>query len=243
MLLSSFELLLKKITPNPGNISGSDRNILQGYFLNISNPNPDNLRIRLRFNATTPSIDPSKLLDVLDTDGTNNFSGSLIADGSNRFRYDFTLNAGDTGLFILQPNILALDPARDEVEVRGFVEIFTVVPIFTFGPPRELLVTPEHRGTFVASSGGNNEFDQLNVPLPTATGAGLIAVDSISDFPIFDGPLTPIPVPDFTRPPVPPVQTTNTEALGATQLQVTLPQILNTMAQRIATLEENLKSS
>ncbi len=241
MLLSTFELLLKKITPSPGTVSGSDRSILQGYFLNLSNPTARNLRIRLRFNATTPSINPSELLDVLDTDGSNNFAGSLVANGPNRFRYDFTLNAGDTGLFILQPNILRLNPRADEVEVRGFVEIFVVVPFF--GSPQPLLVTPEHRGTFLPSPDGSGEFDQLAVSLPTSTGAALMQVDTIPGF-VFENPSV-IDIPDSLRPPLPPavleqVASNGTDTASA---QPSLPQILNAMADRIQSIEAGLATS
>lgn len=242
MLLSTFELLLKKITPNAGTISGSDRGVLQGYFLNLSNPTASNLRLRLRFNATTPSIDPDQLLDILDTGGSNDFSGSLVSDGSpNRFRYDFTLNAGDTGLFILQPNILKLDPKADQVEVRGFVEIFILVPFF-FGSPRPLLLTPEHRGTFLPSPDGNGEFDQLAVSLPTSTGASLMVVDTLVN-PFFETPT--VTIPDSLRPTVPaevlePI--VNNGADGAS-IQPSLPQILTVMADRIQSIEESLATS
>ncbi|MEM1256542.1 MAG: hypothetical protein AAGI69_29240 [Cyanobacteria bacterium P01_H01_bin.21] len=235
MLLSTFELLLKRITPNPGTVGGSDRSILQGYFLNLSNPTTSNLRIRLRFNATTPSLNPGQLLDILDTTGINDFTGALVPDGPNRFRYDFTLNAGDTGLFILQPNILSLNPAVDQVEVRGFVEVFIVVPFF--GLPRPLLLTPEHRGTFLPSPGGNGEFDQLIVSLPTATGGSLMEVDTISSFVLEPPVLVPTPLPQPITPitPVTVENPTNGDAA-----QATLPQILTTMAQRIEAIESRL---
>ena len=255
MLLSTFELLLKKITPNAGTVNNSDRSILQGYFLNVSNPTNRNLRIRLRFNATTPNLNPAELLDILDTSGTNDFSGSLVADGPNRFRYDFTLDAGDTGLFILQPNILTLNPASDTVEVRGFVEIFIVVPFF--GIPRPLLVTPEHRGTFLPSPGGGEEFDQLITSLPTSTGAGMLMVDTVSSFEI-DGPIlhTPLPIPQpipFPGPvgpaPIQPIQPiaagngAQIETTGNGGQDLSLAQVLNAMAQRLDTLEANLTAS
>ncbi|NEP88879.1 MAG: hypothetical protein F6K18_19680 [Okeania sp. SIO2C2] len=45
MLVSTFELLLKTITPNAGNIPNSDRQVLQGYFLTIANPNNTDLKL------------------------------------------------------------------------------------------------------------------------------------------------------------------------------------------------------
>ncbi|MBE9064298.1 hypothetical protein [cf. Phormidesmis sp. LEGE 11477] len=251
MLLSTFELLLKPITPNPGTVAGSDRGILQGYFLNVANPTNRNLRIRLRFNATTPSINPTELLNILDTGGTNNFAGSLVADGPNRFRYDFGLSAGDTGLFILQPNILSLDPAADQVEVRGFVEVFILVPFFCRNPS-PLLLTPEHRGTFLSSPGGNGEFDQLAVSLPTATGASLMEVDTISSFPPFPNP-NPIPFPRPIPNPIPfpiptptlPVTPGLIDSNGAenASVQPDLAQILTVMAERIESIENGLAVS
>lgn len=222
MLLSTFELLLKPITPTPGAISGSDRGILQGYFLNLANPTASNLRIRLRFNTTTPTLDPSQLLSILDTNGDNDPNSSLVADGPNRFQYDLTLNAGDTGLFILQPNISTLDPATAQLEIRGFVEIFIVVSFF-FGTPQPLLVTPEHRGTFLPSPGGNGEFDQLIVSLPTSTGTGLMEVDTITSPMIQPGSFFGV----------------NSANIGGVT-QPSLPQILNAMVERIAAIETRL---
>lgn len=181
MLLSTFELLLKDITPAEGNIANSNRKILQGYFLTISNPNNFDVLLRLKFNATTPSLDTSKLIVIRDTGGSNDF-GNLDADNS----YDFGLRANDTGLIILQPDILTLNPNIDTVEFRGYVEIF-VRQQFPFPAllNRQLLFTPEHRGTFLPNA-GETEFDQLFTTVPTSTGASLMEVDSI-----FVGGFTP----------------------------------------------------
>ncbi len=240
MLLSTFELLLKKITPNPGTVPDSDRSLLQGYFLTVANPNSTNLRIRLRFNATTPQLNPAQLLNILDVNGSNNFAGALVADGANRFRYDFTLPAGDTGLFILQPNILTLNPGVDEVEVRGFVEIFIVVPFF--GQARPLLVTPEHRGTFIGSGRTRNDFDQLICPLPISTGAGLMTVDTVSSFAL--PPVFPPLEPALPRPfPVSPIAADQLDRAALDPSQVSAEQVLNAMAERIASLEASLTAN
>lgn len=243
MLLSTFELLLKPITPTPGTISGSNRGILQGYFLNISNPNSFTVRVRLRYNltSTTTPVDPSQLLPILDVNGSNNFSIPLVADGSNRFRYDFILNAGNTALAILQPDIRNLDPATANLEIRGYVEVFFLSSFFPFPgsmPTRQLLVTPEHRGTFLPSpDGGGNEFDQLIVSLPTSTGASLLNVDSIFD-PIFELP-TPIPNP-LPQPTMPTASVSNGNSSNIEQADTL--QILSVMAQKIDSLETRLIS-
>lgn len=179
MLLSTFELLLKPITPTTGTISNSNRTVLQGYFLNIANPNNVALNLRLRFNATTPGINNSELIVIRDVTGNNAF-GNLNAKNE----FNFTLNARDTGLVILQPDIRNLDPDTANLEVRGYIEIFVVsFSPFPYRQSYQLLVTPEHRGTFLDSPGGigAGEFDQLISSLPTATGRGLIDVDVIPD--------------------------------------------------------------
>ena len=179
MLLSTFELLLKPITPTTGTISNSNRTVLQGYFLNIANPNNVALNLRLRFNATTPGINNSELIVIRDVTGNNAF-GNLNAQNE----FNFTLNARDTGLVILQPDIRNLDPDTANLEVRGYIEIFVVsFSPFPYRQSYQLLVTPEHRGTFLDSPGGigAGEFDQLISSLPTATGRGLIDVDVIPD--------------------------------------------------------------
>lgn len=244
MLLSTFELLLKSITPTPGTISGSNRGILQGYFLNISNPNNFNLRIRLRYNLASTSIpvNPSQIISILDADGNNDISNP-VADGPNRLRYDFVLDAGNTALVILQPDIRALDPATTDLEIRGYVELFFLTSFFPFPgsvSTRQLLVTPEHRGTFLPSpdGSGNGEFDQLIVSLPTSTGASLLDVDSIFD-PIFEIP-TPIPNP-FPSPTFPINPVTNSNGFDNEQA-VSLQQILSTMVQKVDSLEARLIS-
>ncbi|HEY9761197.1 MAG TPA: hypothetical protein V6D07_01665 [Trichocoleus sp.] len=245
MLLSTFELLLKKITPTPGTVSGSDRGILQGYFLTVANPNNVSLRLRLRFNAQTPGIDRSKLLVIKDTGGSNEFTNLSVSN-----TYDFRLDAGDTGLIIVQPDITKLKPGTDEVEVRGYVEISAVSSFFFPGNARTfpLLVTPEHRGTFLGSPGGSSEFDQLVNALPTSSGSCLLNVETVLDrpvvfpqppFPISEIPtpeLIPVPLPD----PVGPVA--GVASLPNAQLE-NIQQVLNFMAQRIDELSQQVPSA
>lgn len=241
MLLSTFELLLKPITPNPGTVSGSDRSLLQGYFLNIANPTNSTLNLRLRFNARTPNLDRSKLLVIRDTTGGNAF-GNLTPQNT----FDFQLASRDTGLIILQPDITQLDPANpaDRVEVRGYVEIFVVVrfPFPGFASNFQLLVTPEHRGTFLPSPNGSREFDQLISAIPTMTGGSLQNVDTILDPIIINPPGRPI-IPNPTLPVSNPVLTNGNNGVGngeaAPQLQ-DIQQILTFMAQQIDSLNQRL---
>ena len=184
MLLSTFELLFKNITPSsPSN--NFNRMILQGYFLNIANPNDLTFLIELRFNAITPDIVPNNLLIIQDTIGVN-ATGNLNAGGS----FNFVLRARDTGLIILQPEPPTVNNTPPALEVRGYVEIFVRAvlsdPSFVPNSTYPFLVTPEHRGTFLLPNVQNlppntMEFDQLITSLPTSTGGALIDVDVISN--------------------------------------------------------------
>ncbi len=238
MLLSTFELLLKPITPATGTVSGSDRSILQGYFLNVANPNSTSVRLRLRFNAQSPGIDRTKLLIARDTLGSNQFA-SLSTNNT----YDFRLNAGDTGLVILQPDIRTLNPANvaDLIEVRGYVEIFAVSSFPVPGSARTvpLLVTPEHRGTFLPSPGTSGDFDQLITALPTSSGSALLNVDTVPD-PVFNGPVVPLPqfpqpIPFPINPIAPVAEGINPEVVS--QLE-NIQQVLGFMAQRLDDLSQ-----
>jgi hypothetical protein len=234
MLLSTFELLLKPITPTPGTVTSSDRSILQGYFLSIANPNPFRVRVRLRFNATTPAINISQVLTINDTLGTNTFS-SLAATGI----YEVSLAARDTGLVILQPDITKLDPANpaDQVEVRGYVEIVVVrrFPAFPIISNVPLLLTPEHRGTFLPSPNGSGEFDQLICPLPTSSGGSLMNVETVAESPILVNPGLLEPRPAFPN--------GNGGNNGSTETEPQLDsieQLLGFMAQRLDELSDQL---
>ncbi len=241
MLLSTFELLLKPITPTAGTVSGSDRSILQGYFLNVANPTSTSLRLRLRFNAQSPAIDRTKLLVARDTLGTNDFANLTVGN-----TYDFRLGAGDTGLVILQPDIRTLNPANlaDQIEVRGYVEIFAVSSFPFLGGARSfpLLVTPEHRGTFLPSPGTSGDFDQLITAVPTSSGSALLNVDTVFDPPILVDPIRPFP--QFPQPiPIPgPIDPIGPVAEGINpgvtfQLE-NIQQVLGFMAQRLDDLSQ-----
>ena len=179
MLVSTFELLLGKITPSAGKIPGSDRQVLQGYFLTVANTTDTNLRLRLEFTATTPTINLVDTFVVTDVSGTNlpqPGTGDLRRTSDpKKYFFDLAVGACDTGLFILQPDITRLDPKDPnfkKVEVRGFVEISLLSSIVgSF----DLLLTPEHRGTFLPNA-NRSDFDQLVYALPTPTGGSLFTL-------------------------------------------------------------------
>ncbi|NEO56103.1 MAG: hypothetical protein F6K54_25330 [Okeania sp. SIO3B5] len=176
MLVSTFELLLKPITPTAGNIPNSDRQVLQGYFLTIANPNNANVTLRLQFTATTPNLNLADTITISDVAGVNVFGDLTPTPDPRKFILNVEITAKDTGLVILQPDITTLNPQVDTVEIRGFVEIFLL-------PPSEkisVLLTPEHRGTFVSENPPIvSDFDQLVYALPTATGGSLFQLPSL----------------------------------------------------------------
>ncbi|GGA09319.1 DUF4795 domain-containing protein [Okeania sp. KiyG1] len=177
MLVSTFELLLKPITPTTGNIPNSDRQVLQGYFLTIANPNNTSLRLRLQFTATTPNLNLADTITIRDVSGTNVFGDLTPTPDPRKFTLDVGIAAHDTGLVILQPDITTLNPQVDTVEIRGFVEIFLRFP----NDKINVLLTPEHRGTFTSENIPiASDFDQLVYALPTATGSSLFELKPVA---------------------------------------------------------------
>lgn len=184
MLVSTFELLYKSITPTPGQAPGSSRIILQGYFLTIANTSTRRLDFLIRFNATTPGLNLADTIRIVDVTGGNSFGDLTPVPGDpDQFTQSVRVPAQDTALLILQPDITSTS-LPSTVEFRGFVEI----EITTRTPGAQsfdVLLTPEHRGTFLPNdfSPGPNanvgkDFDQLIVSLPTATGSSLFQLPS-----------------------------------------------------------------
>jgi hypothetical protein len=177
MFVSTFELLLKpqlpkKVTDSSPELSSLTRKIIQGYFLSIANITNDFVYLSLVFTSTTPGLDPKTIATFLDTTGTNDPVSQVFDRDKEvtKSRFTIPLNANDTGLFILQPNLLdkrLLQAAN--FELRGYVEIF----LSSGSTPKktELLITPEHRGTFFGED--SSKLGEVAYVLPTATGKSL----------------------------------------------------------------------
>lgn len=175
--ISTFELLLKpqlpkSLTNKKPELSPLARNILQGYFLTIANITNDLVYLSLVVTTRTPGLDPKKVLTVLDTTGGNDPVSSVF-DGIGEIkktRFTFPVNANDTGLFILQPDALNKELLKAaDFELRGYVEIF----ISSVSTPKttQLLITPEHRGTFFGAD--KSELGEIAYVLPVANGKAL----------------------------------------------------------------------
>lgn len=181
--VSTFELLLKPqlprfVTNDPNNVELKEitRTILQGYFLSIANLSDSMTMISLEFTTTTPSLQKEDILTFLDTKGggEETIKHDIMNVGSvNKFQCTFGLDAYDTGLFILQPNILDDEIFKEaDYELRGYVDIKVLVSAeLSTKKKTELLLTPEHRGTFFGND--RTELGEVAYALPLANGKAL----------------------------------------------------------------------
>lgn len=184
MEVSTFEILLKPLAPGP---NPPARTVIQAYFLTITNLGEDAVDLDVNFTSTTPGINPNdnNVITFFDITGTNNVSSlSNVPGHDSRTRRTVNIPSKDTGLFLLQPNVF--DPAvlaSASLEFRGYVEIF-VNDFSPLNDPQTLIVTPEHRGTFLPANLDDPtppppedlDFDQLAYSLPVVGGDPRIQV-------------------------------------------------------------------
>ncbi|HEY9826502.1 MAG TPA: hypothetical protein V6D19_13750 [Stenomitos sp.] len=195
MLVSTFELLVKPqlpkdsvldVIPNlstelKNKVAQLRRNAIQGYFLTLANLGNRDLLLSLVFTIKN-SADLDKLVPILDTTGSDNVFGSLTPIPSplaNKLSFSpLRLVAGDTALFLLQPNFLSFPNLLEDTdfEVRGYVEVFLSSLSGRPGNAR-IKVTAEHRGTFYkfAENDPNTltNLDQYAYALPVQSGGVL----------------------------------------------------------------------
>lgn len=178
-LVSTFELLFKpqlpkSITATVPKLTSITRNILQGYFLSIANVTDQLVNLTVVFTIkTSTKLKKTDLITFLDSTGVNG-PASLVKFEENadikKFYFAFPLNKQDTGLFLLQANVLDSDIFKAlNFEERGYVEIF----ISDNSPSNttKLLITPEHRGTFFGEN--KAEAGEVAYALPLASGKSL----------------------------------------------------------------------
>jgi hypothetical protein len=111
------------------------------------------------------------------------------------------LPSGQTAMLAILPNVQSLlprpgDPAPD-LAIRGYTEIVLSSEVTSFSPlsfsqpdSARILVSPEHRGTYVdpqfdpASFAvqANLDFDQTSYGLPTANGRALQVIETYANF-------------------------------------------------------------
>ncbi len=164
-LVSSFELLVKPITPEGSPVN---RKAIQAYFLIISNltdVSAGNVTFSLKFIAGGNPLSSNKIITIFDAGLGNNF-GSLNSDGMTE---DYTLPAGFSGLFILQP--ADISSTAPDLEMRGFAEIMLLSS--SEASNAKLLLSPQQRGTFLSADATVVDLDQQSYGLPTPDGKNL----------------------------------------------------------------------
>lgn len=191
MDVSSFELIFKNQAP-----AGDVEQVLQGYFLSITNLENKNLKFRVEFvifppPPGTPNQELRSLagntLTFVDAGGTDNQRGILSGTlASSIFQLStgfINVPANGTALLAVLPsaNLFGpLDPTPitdPKFEVRGFVRIALPALLSGFplrfvpqsNGPVSVLLTPQHRATFFSSTGAIT--NQVQATLPLATGA------------------------------------------------------------------------
>ncbi|MBD2198743.1 MULTISPECIES: hypothetical protein [Calothrix] len=178
-LVSTFELLVKPITPvtAPGTEAVA-RTVVQGYFLTIANTSNSDVKLTLQFTATTPALNIADTVTITDVQGTNDFSDLTPVPGDpSRFTFSLGIRANDTALLTLLPDVSKIEIVKAaKLEIRGYVEILVNSP--SAATPVNLLLTPEHRGTFLPQnlSSRNLDLDQLAYSIPTSTGGSLFTL-------------------------------------------------------------------
>lgn len=178
-VVSNYELLVKPIIQREFDALQAGRIVIQGYFLSITNLNStDEVTLRLRFDAR-PELSRSEVLAFFDVNGTNQ---QVTAQPGPSLTYEVSIRQGDTGLFLLQPNITRPNfISNPDFEVRGYVTA-SLAPS-SRGSSYDLLFTPQQRGTFLprdfqTTGSTPGDFDQIAFGLPTATGGALVTLAS-----------------------------------------------------------------
>jgi len=200
MIVSNFELLIKRIATAPNNVSINEssvfRRVVQGYFLMVSNLESNGITLYLKLTIPTSSgnraLNNANALVIFDNGNINNsiLTLSPLSSNSNpnftEYRTEsFKLNPKQTGLITVLPNVFPfINNPNPDLEIRGFVEIKQRRSFLCSTPEADILITPETRGTFLdndypANSTDNElDFDQISYGLPTASGKTQNIVES-----------------------------------------------------------------
>jgi len=200
MIVSNFELLIKRIATvpasTPTSISSVFRRVVQGYFLSVTNLEPERragffLRITITSSTGNRIISNANTQCFFDNGNTNNSQlnvNNISSLTPNILRYStsaFVLGPQQTGLITLLPNVIPfINTINPDLEIRGFVELiqsrFTGGPGIPFPfvkvPEVKVLTTPETRGSFLDNAYPSNnqndelDFDQIAYGIATASG-------------------------------------------------------------------------
>lgn len=218
-IISNFELLVKPIAPPAGPASEIGRVVVQGYFLEISNLESRDIKLIFRtrtsvkqagdginteFVSSTVSPVPPNNVVVYDITQDNNLTTNMTLAGQQipgkqwgHYVNCLFLPAGQTASLAILPNVQALLAGPADLAIRGYTELVLSSDIdgvspLTFSSPESarILVSPEHRGTFIdpqfdPTNFGTQlglDFDQLAYSLPTANGKALQEINTHANF-------------------------------------------------------------
>lgn len=192
MIVSHFELIYKPQSPSAPAGSAAVDNLIQGYFLEITNLFDEEIDYQLAFKAVSVS-DPNRSLAgnalfILDRPDNDNAFGRLNGSiNSNTFFPStgrITLQPNETALVAVLPSAFGVIPGVDDTplvdpsfEVRGFVEItvpadrnpggFLLPTIPQTDVPVPTLLTPQNRTTYFKADGTISDQTQASLPLST----------------------------------------------------------------------------
>jgi hypothetical protein len=205
MFVSTFELLLN-VTQLPREVQGVppgnleifrpiSREVIQGYFLTISNLEKKALVLQLIFTVVSSTnedkFDNAVVSSFFDAEGSNQILTFNALTPETRSLI-LTLPSQETGLLVVQPNpfLLLKNLDESEIEIRGYVEIKQLQSCGEGSAVAKILLTPEQRGTFYnlqiptlpdgsfdrkadLKLSERQQLDQITYSLPTGTGGCL----------------------------------------------------------------------
>jgi hypothetical protein len=185
MEISPFELLLKPIAPrgfDTNIVNKLARNVVQGYFLTISNLKNKERNLVFKFTISAPQQPPdnanvsrifeNRVILLFDVAGKNlSLSLKRIEDNNSFIKYEsdnLLLPSLATVSVQLLPDITVfLKNSQALLEVRGFASIEAEDK-----ESGELFLNPEIRGTFIPNDLTTNpspDIDQLSYSLGIRT--------------------------------------------------------------------------
>lgn len=163
------------------------RDLIPGLFGNTGFPAGTNAGLIFDNAPTAPVNLNNRGVSLLDiTQIVNGAAGSTntrvfqspIINIQGAFQNVPTIGAKQTVLLALLPNIglITAQNPNPTVEVRGFIEVFQLFG----GEPAKIMVSAEHRGTFLdnafPNAGGAQDFDQITYPVALSHGKGIIEI-------------------------------------------------------------------
>jgi hypothetical protein len=210
-LLSNFEILFTPQSPpfGPPVVTQTIENVIKGYFLTISNPNPNAYTFNVGFHCNvnpSPALAQRTLASAIGfvDDGSTGNPLSISSLSATDFSVTVTVSANGTVLLAILPAFFTMSGlAPATIEARGWADITLPVvlsrngrfgfpfPVPQSNGPVQVIVTAEQRLTFLPAAGdaATAVEAQSAFALPLANGASALSIPPQEPF-VFD----PFPV-------------------------------------------------